>query len=305
MLEYIAVLAAGTIWAIGGLLVRYLQLQGLQAMTIAFLRLSSAWLILTAWLLTTDRQMFRVDRQHIPLLVMLGTIGPAGSQPLFIMAVTLTTVAVATILNYTAPIFVIILARIFLREWITVRKLIALLLTLAGLVLVTGVYRVGTPVSIAALAAGLGSGLLYATYTMLLKKIAFHYSPLTIQWWSGLFGLPLLALYSWPSLAHQSFSLPPSGWAALAALALGPGFAAFVLFTWALSKTQASRVAIAANIEPVAAALLGAFVLGERLGFAQLVGMCMVLAGIATVSQSHHDREQAPGSGASQASGTM
>ncbi|MGB9867776.1 MAG: DMT family transporter [Bacillota bacterium] len=305
MLEYIAVLAAGTIWAAGGLLVRYLQLHGLKAMTIALLRLCSAWLIYTAWILSTDRKLFRVERKHLPFLLLLGAVGPAGSQPLFITAVTLTTVAVATILNYTAPLFVIILARLFLGETITGRKVVALAFTIGGLVLVTGVYRTGGTVSLPAFASGLASGFLYATYTMLLKRVVVQYNPITLQWWSSLFGIPILAVYSLPSLAGQNFNLPPLGWAAVAALAIGPGFTAFVLFTWALSRTQASRVAIAANIEPVAAALLGVIVLGERLGFGEILGVCMVLAGIAIASVPNHERVRPDRPASSQPSCTM
>ena len=254
-------------------------------MTIALLRLSIAWAIFTICLIPAWKELFKVSRRDLLFLLLLGIIGPAGSQPLFIQSVTLTTVAVATILNYTAPFFVIILSRIFFNEAVTLRKATALALSVAGLVLITGVYKVKVVVSMPALLTGLGSGALYGTYTFMLRKIANSYNPLVIQWWSSLFGLPLLTLYAFPSLPRP-FVLPPQAWASALALAAGPGVFAFILFTWALRRIHASHVAIMANIEPAAATIFSAWVLGEEVSFTQMAGIALVLIGIIIVSSA-------------------
>lgn len=285
ILESLAAVAAGIIWASGSLFVRNLQAFGLQGMVISLLRLSLAWVILTICLVRRFRQLFKVSRRDLLFLALLGAIGPAGSQPLFIESVTLTTVAVATILNYTAPFFVIILSRLFLKEPVTPHKALALGLSAVGLVLITGVYKVQEPVSAPALITGLGSGALYGTYTFMLRKIASRHDPLTVQWWSALFGLPLLTLYTLPSLEH-GFVLPLRAWGSALGLAAGPGVLAFILFTWALARIQASRVAILANIEPAAATLFSALVLGENITLPQIAGIGLVLAGIITATSA-------------------
>ena len=293
VIGYAAVSTAGVIWATGGLLVRYLQLYGFQPTAITLLRLSLAWFLLTGWILATRRGSFRVRPRDLPILALLGLVGGAGSQPLFIWTVTMTTLAVAAILNYTGPIFVMILSRIFLGERITPAKLAALALTTAGLVLVTGVYRVGISIPPLALLTGIGSGFLYGTYTFILKKAAAGYHPLTVQWWAMSFGLPAVALYAWPALGSMPSGPSPASYGLALANAAGPGFLAFVLFTWGLSRVQASRASIVATIEPVAAAVLGFLILGEKMALPEIAGVLMVLAGITLVTAGRRGNETA------------
>lgn len=293
MTGYLAIIAAGIIWAAGGLLVRYLQLYGFEAMSIALLRLSLAWLLLSVWILLGRRCLFRARPKDLLWFALLGAIGPAGSQPLFIWSVTLTTVAVAAILNYTAPVFVMILGRILFKEQVTPAKVAALVLTMAGLVLVTGVYKAEGGVSPLAFATGLGSGLLYGTYTLILKRAAAGYHPLTIQWWAMLFGLPLVTVYAWPTLGALPASLPLGAYAVALAIAGGPGFLAFILFTGALGRVQASRASIVATIEPAAATILGFLVLGENMGLPEVSGIILVLAGISLVALSQRREDAA------------
>ena len=298
MTGYLAAFAAGVLWAVGGLLVRYLQQYGFSAMTIALLRLILAWSLLTIFILVGRRELFRIRKRDLLAFAVLGAIGPAGSQPLFIWSVTLTTVAVATILNYTGPIFVVLLSRIFLGERITPVKVAALVLTTAGLVLVTGVYRAGGSVSPLALVTGLGSGFLYGCYTLVLKKVSGGHHPLTTQWWTMLFGLPLVTMYAWSSIGGIPTSLPAQAFATMLAIGAGPGFAAFVLFTWALKRIQASRATIVATIEPAAATILGFLVLGEKMGVAEALGVVLVLVGIGLVTMGRGARENADKAGA-------
>lgn len=248
MMGYFVVILAGVIWATGGLIVRVLSNYGFQAMTIAFVRLLVAWLFSTLFVVVTRRPVFKVKRRDLLFFAILGFIGSAGSQPLYIWTVTLTTVSVAAILNYTSPVFVTILARVFLGERITPAKAVALGITVAGLVLVTGVYRVDSPVSALALAVGTASGFCYGSYTLLLKKtVADRTDPFVIQWWSMALGLPFMALYAWREMSAFSWSLPPAAYAAAILSGAGPGFAAFILFTLGIGRVQASRASIVAT----------------------------------------------------------
>ncbi len=279
-------MTAGVMWAVGGLLVRYLSLFGFQAMTITLLRLFSAWVFTTLFMILTRRQLSRVRARDLLLFAMTGLIGPAGSQPLFIWCVMHTTVGIAAVLNYTSPVFVMILSRVFLGERITRAKLVALAITIAGLVLVTGVYRADSPVSAPALITGIGSGLCYGTYMMLLRKSAVGHDPLVIQWWSMLFGLPAVTMYAWRELATMPRNLPLAAYLILLAVGAGPGFIAFIIFTWGLGRVQASRASIMATIEPATAAVLGYLILGEKMGIAEAAGVIAVLTGITLIIQS-------------------
>jgi drug/metabolite transporter (DMT)-like permease len=271
-------------WAVGGILVRYLSSYGFHAMTITLLRLFVAWAFTTIFLLLTRRQLFRVRARDLLLFALLAIVGPGAAQPLYILSVTLTTVAVASVLNYTSPVFVMALSRIFLNERITAMKIVALTVTILGLVLVTGVYSVDSPVSLPALVTGVGSGLCYGIYVMLLKRSVVDCEPLVVQWWSMLFGLPLVLAYARPELAIFPENLPPVAYLLILVNGAGPGFLAFILFTWGLGRVQASRASIVATIEPAAATILGYLIFGEKMGMAEVAGVIAVLAGVTLIT---------------------
>lgn len=284
----LAIIAAGSTWGTGTIIVRYLQQHGLGPLTIAFFRSLGAWILMLTLMLSRQRSALRVSKRDIPALLVMAVAGPAMSQPLFIYCVTLTSVAVATILNYTSPVFAALIARVVYKELFTPKKILALILTFVGLGLVTEVRQVflagEVGVTTVSLAMGLGSGLCYAVYTVALKSVAARYHPLTIQVWNTGIGLPILFVYAVLGSCGAYGDLGPRTWGLAALNSLGPGFLAFLLFTWGMNGVPASHAPLLASVEPVTASLLGLLVLKERLTGPQYLGIALMLAGIAAIS---------------------
>lgn len=289
------------LWGTACLFVRSFDRWGWTALDIAGARTTCSLLMLAAGLALARRQLFRIPRKDLPLFFLAGFAGAGTSQPLFMFTLIGTPAAVAVLLNYTAPLFVVIIARLFLKERITLAKLGSLLLSLAGLVLVTGILPHGETLAAGirplALLTGLGSGFFYAVNLLLTRRLSSDYSPFTIQVWGPLCGLPvLLGIWSlWPYIgaaagqpaARAVATLPPLHAASIGTCLLmsaGPGLAGFLLVTYGLSYVQAGRASILLTVEPVVATILGYTVLGEQLDLTQLLGMGLVLAGIVTVS---------------------
>ncbi|MEW6080892.1 MAG: EamA family transporter [Bacillota bacterium] len=298
MKPYIMVLTAGVLWGSGSLFVRLLQLQGLQASLIVLMRASMAWAILGLWILLSQPRLLRIQRRDIPIFLVLGFVGPALSQPLFITCVTLTSVALAALMNYTAPVFVAILARVFLKEPLTPRKITAVVLTVVGLGLLTGawgaLFRQGLNLSWLALATGLGSGVFYAIYTLVLKGLAPRYHPAAVQFSTMSVALPFLLAYAAFSLEGPPV-IPTGAWPAAMANAILPGTVAFLLFTGGIRHIQAGKASITATIEPIATAILGLVFLDEGLGPLDILGMAMVLWGIVLASRPESQESTLPG----------
>ncbi len=128
--------------------------------------------------------------------------------------------ATAVVLLYTAPIFVVILARVLYGERLTIRKIISLILAITGCILVVGLYQPGNLlVNGLGILFGLGAGFTYALYNIMGKQVATNYSPLTIVVY--LMGLGALFLFPLRPLSLLSVaSSPPRAWLLLLVLAM-------------------------------------------------------------------------------------
>ncbi|MGE5137962.1 MAG: DMT family transporter, partial [Rudaea sp.] len=171
-------------------------------------------------------------------------------------------------------------------------KLLALGLTLAGMVLVSGVFKLGQlNLSLLGLATGFGTGVTFATYALFSRYATRRYSPWTCLFYAFSFGLlfllPLQILSGVDSapllgpavVTSNLFVLGPAagGWGILLLLALGPTLAGFALYTMGLSHLPASIATIIGTLEPVFSIILAYLVFGEVLDPLQLAGAALIL----------------------------
>ncbi|MEW5932497.1 MAG: EamA family transporter [Bacillota bacterium] len=285
---YLALLMGGITWGTTGLFVRALAARGWHPLDIAVARTTCSLILLIAGVALTRPRLLGVRRSDLRYFLLSGFSGPGTSQPMFILTVAGAPLAVAVLLNYTAPLFVALLARLFLREKLSPPRVIALALSIAGLGLVTGVLPDGTLTTCSikplALLTGLGSGFFYAVNLLVLRRLSGTYSPATVQIWGPLLGLPLLLLFRLLLAPAVAPALTGATGGAILLMSLGPGLAAFLLVTFGLRRVEAAPASILLTVEPLVAALLGWLVLGEHLTLTQGTGMLVVLAAICLVS---------------------
>jgi drug/metabolite transporter (DMT)-like permease len=278
-------------WGSLGVITKLLYALGMGPWSLTFFRTSLGFLAFGVVILLTDRSWLWVRRQDLPFLALFGLISTSAFYALYLYTISLTSVAAAAVLLYTAPAFAAIMARFVFREAITVPKVAALLLTFAGCVLVAGLES-GTPVvTLLGVATGLGSAITYASFGIMGKQARERYNPWTINFYSMAFATLSLA----PVLAFPDVSLgpyPPGVWALLAVMTAGPTLLSRALYVSAVKHVEASRAAIVATVEPVAAAVFAFILLGELLSPSQLLGGFMVLAGsVLAQSQGRLDRK--------------
>jgi len=292
----IYIFLAGTIWGTTGIFVRELAARGLAATEITFMRGTVLLPAVAAGAWLANRRLLQVDRRDVPRFLLLGLMSFGLAQPLFLYTLTVTDVAIAVLLNYTAPVFVTVLSRILFSERLTRRKMTALGLVMVGLCMVTGVYRASMAVSYTGLLTGLLSGFFYAAYTVALKPISAKYHPVTLLVWKAVFGTPVLGVVHVLMGGSMFSGYTPAVWALLIVAALFPGTLAFICFAKGVALVETSKAAIVATVEPVVASILAFFLYAETLDLVQFVGMCMVLAGIIVVSRTRETPDHRVGS---------
>jgi DME family drug/metabolite transporter len=282
---YACALGAGAIWGTTGPLSTLLYAQGSTLTGIGFWRLLIGFAGILAWGLIVDRQLFRIDRRGWLLIGIVGGVFVALFEVAYQFAISGTGVAGAAALLYTAPVLVAVLAKPLLGERLTRLRLVLAIAVMSGAVLaVLGGSRAGVTIATTLRNGVLGGALAALSYvgTTLLARFAVpRYGAMRVLFLEILGGIVVLGIVL--PLAGRP-PLPPSSsgaWIYTVLLAAGTVIAANVLFFNAAKRIDAAPTAVAATIEPVAGAVLAFFILGQRSTMLGVIGLLMVVAGVA------------------------
>jgi drug/metabolite transporter, DME family len=275
-----ALAAAAATWGTLGFFAKILYAQGVSFESLVAVRASVGWLAVIGFLLATrDARSLRVKRQDLRFLLPLGLVGIGAFYLLYFYTVRESTMGTAAILLYSAPAFVVVLARLFLRELLNVTKVFGLLLTVGGISLVIGAYDpANLEVSPKILLTGLLSGLTYGLYAIFGRPVACQLSPPVILSYALAFGSALLIVAALPTL-DTLVGLPVTSYLILLMLSMVHTTLAFALYTFGIRHLGAGRAAIVATIEPVVAGILGVTLLGEDLTVLKVLGALLVISG--------------------------
>jgi drug/metabolite transporter, DME family len=293
-----AVLAAAALWGSIGVLSVGLFRLGVVPWEVAFWRAALASGLLAAGAACFDRGLLRVPAgRDLLLLGGYGMVSVGLFYASYQLAIALTSVAVAVVLLYTAPVWVLLGARLLLGEPLDGRKLLIMAVVIAG-VWATAMGAVGVEIRVTA--AGVGWGLIaaisYASYYLFGKRYLPRFGVARVLLFSLLAGTLVLAFAS-PLAGHPPrLGLGAPAWFLLLALALGTTLLANGLYYWGLGLIEAGRAAVLTTIEPVIAALLALALFQERLSPLGWFGIALVVAGVAAVPTQLDPERSAHGS---------
>ena len=280
----ILIIIAGLFWGSMGIFVRHLNDLGFSSIQVACLRLTTAGILFALILLIKDRKGFKIALRDIPLFLALGLVSILFFTCCYFTAIRLMTMSTAAILLYTSPIWVMVLAIIFLKEKFTIQKLIALILAFAGCVLVSGFSG---KVTVVGILVGLGSGLGYGLYSIFGTFALKKYSPYTVTCYTFLIaGLGSIFVANPVDLVSKISAIEnkPALFGFVLLTAVVTAVIPFLLYTLGLNMTTAGKAAVLATVEPAAATLFGFFVMKETVGPIAIAGILLVFAAIIVLS---------------------
>ncbi len=280
---YLFVILGATFLGTIGIAARFIYQREPDPLTVVTFRALIAFLLLLIYAILVNPSWLRIRKKDFLFFAVYGLISVSLCFLLFFYAIKYTTVATATILLYTYPAFVVVFSRLFLGEEFTRAKILALLLTFLGCVLVVQVYdpnafRPNLRGVIYGLGAGLGAGL----YSIFGKKGVARYSSFTVVTYALGFGSFFLMLIR-GTRNLVSVSYPAMTWLWIFILAFFSTLVGYSLYTRGLRYLEAGRAGIAATWEVVVASVLAFMIFGETLTFLQIVGAVLVLGGIVVV----------------------
>ncbi len=278
---YFMVLAASTLFGVNGGLSRFLLDAGISPVTLVEFRMLFGWLVLCA-LLLISKQIggLRLVLRHWGRVVAYG-LSLALVTFCYFLAIGRLPIALVLVIQFSASAWMTIAESIWRRKSPPTVMVIAVLLSLVGVVLVTDVWR--------ARLGGLdGLGLLYAffalvtyvAYLILGRHVGERVPALQSTTWgafvASIFWFIIQPPWAVPAATWQAGHLPLIVLVGVIGMAVP-----FALVQNALRRIDAARVGIAAMFELVAGGIIAYFWLGQHLNAGQIAGCVIVLVGIA------------------------
>ena len=238
--------------------------------------LMAASLIALFLLVTKKKIPFGAIKKEIPLLLLSG-IAMGFNWILLFQAYKYTTISVATLSYYFAPVIVTLLCPIIFRERLTKKQIICFVMSTLGLVLITGIGDLsGANSHFTGILFGLGAATLYASIVMINKFIknveGIHRT--FLQFLAAIVVLiPYVALTSGVNLD----AVDGMGWVCLLVVGFIHTGVTYCLYFTSLRDIPGQKAAILSYIDPLVAVLISVTILGESMSFVQIIGGLLIL----------------------------
>ncbi|MBW3595203.1 MAG: EamA family transporter [Actinobacteria bacterium] len=273
-----AVAAAATLWAVAAAAARTLFDDGVEPLELvqarAYVAAIGLALVPAAWKKPRTSRLWSV--------IALG-VAIALVNAFYYVAIERLAVAVALVLQYTGPAVVVAWVALTTRKRPAPQILLALAATFAGVVLVSELLGgdIGS-LDVIGIACGLGSAVMFATYTLLSERTSDFYGVIGALF-RGFCAASILWLVfqipqGWPHALTASENLPRVLFVGVAGT-----LAPFLLYLWGVERIRAERAVIAATLEPVVAGVVAWIWLGQLLTPMQLIGGSIIVAAVASL----------------------
>ncbi len=275
------ILASGVLWGTMGLFVRQYNNKGMDSLEIVAIRAMVTVLCMFVFLLCGHRELLKIRLKDLWCFVGNGLLSVLFFNLCYFKAMTMTSLSVAAVLLYTAPTIVMLLSRVFFKEKLTKVKLLSVVFTFAGCVLVTGVIGSGTVLSGAGILVGLGAGFGYALYSIFCRfALERGYHSFTISFYTFVFTMlgciPLVDLSGIGSVVFSCWQMVVFTLLCGLVTTVLP----YILYNFGLQYVENGKAAVIASVEPAVATLLGVLVFRETLTITGAIGLLMVIGAV-------------------------
>jgi len=277
---YVMILGSAVFWGTSATAAKALFNQQLDTVLVVQARVTVSMFLLLGFYLIFRRDFLRIDPRELWKFALLGCIGVAGTNFTYYFTIKETTVATAILIQYTAPLLVMLYAVWSGEERFTGAKIIAVVLSLGGCFLAVGAYdREVLRITPLGLLTGIGSIFGFAFLTIFTRSVLKTHGV-----WTSTFYAMLFASLFWgvlnPPWVVAAQPLTARTWGALVVLAVVSLLIPQTLFFGGLRRIVPSRAIITSTFEPIVAIVSAAWYLGELLEGPQILGALLVIAAI-------------------------
>ena len=287
----ILTLLGAIFFSFNGVIAKLVLTSGLSSMRLTQVRCGGAFIFLGLYIFLRHREKLNAKKQDMPILFAYGIIGFLLVQALYFVAITRLNVSVALILEFTAPIWIVLWLRFVKHKVVPPLMWIAIFLAFGGLVLIAQVWK-GQTLDPIGVAAALLDGIVLASFFLLGEKLTAKRDVESLMVYGFGFaslGLAIaMPLWSYPTeIFSQSMNLQGRfaaydlpGWVLIAWVIIMGTVVPYLLVLKGLKLLSASTSSVMGMAEPVLAGVFAWIWLSETWNFIQLVGGVTVIIGI-------------------------
>ena len=284
---HLALIAANLIYGVNYGIAKQVMPDYLSPFALVFARISGACILFWALSLLLPKET--IDRKDILRLLIATVFGVAVNQSLFLNGLNITTPIDAAIIMTATPILVLIVARLLIREPITIFKVIGIVAGATGAILLilysgnmsfSNNHVIGNSIIVA-------NATSYALYLVIVKPLINKYHPVTLMKWIFLFGILLVSAPGLPAFMRVNWgSLPGDIMLSVLFVVVGTTFLAYLLNMYSLKYVKPITVSIYIYSQPVIASIV-ALILGQDIITpVKILAALLVFTGVYFVSFS-------------------
>lgn len=230
------------------------------------------------------RQSWKIQTKDIPVVISIGIIGYFISIWAQFVGTKFSSAQMGAVITSATPAFMVIFARILLKEKITSRKVLSVCLATIGVLLIVGIGDIGKSSQIGGVILGIAA-LTWALMSVLIKKVPSDYSQLVITTYAIFIATIVMTPFAIAQIKLDELHLlmQPIAWGGILYLGIVSTAGAFFFWNKGLQMVDATRGGLYFFFQPLVGTLLGWFFLGEQVGVAFWIGTLLILGGVLLV----------------------
>lgn len=284
-------LTGAVFFAFNGIIAKLVLTGGLSSLRLTQVRCGGAFVFLGGYVLLRYRHKFRTTKAELPSLIIYGLVGFLAVQALYFVAITRLHVSIGLIMEFTAPIWIVLWLRYVKKMFVPPQMWVAIFLAFSGLLFIAQVWR-GQTLDPIGVAAALANGIVLAVFFLIGEKLSFtrDVESLTVYGFGfASVGLAILMpLWNYPveiftkplTLQGRFSNYSVDGWVLITWIIIMGTIVPYLLVINGLKLLSASTSSVMGMSEPILAGIFAWIWLSEKWSFLQLCGGVVVITGI-------------------------
>lgn len=243
---------------------------------LALYRAMMATVLVGVFLLVTKQKIpFEKIKKEVPLLLASG-VAMGINWILLFEAYKHTTISVATLSYYFAPVIVTVVCPILFKEKLTGKQIVCFIMSTLGIVMITGIGDMGGGSNIIGILFGLGAAVFYAT-VVLLNKFIKNVEGIHRTFMQFIAAVVTLIPYVMLTSGVTLGGMDSVGWINLLIVGLVHTGITYCMYFSSLKELPGQKVAILSYIDPLVAVVISVTILGETMTLWQVIGGLLIL----------------------------
>lgn len=278
---FLAVIISGIVFGCMPLLAKIVYQNGGNAINLVFWRFFISILPLYFILKRNKNISLRLTKREIKQVILLGSIGYAGTAVLIFLSYNYITTGMATVLHFVYPILVILACILFYKEKINRAKIISVILCSLGILML---YDGNDSGSLLGIILAFLSGVTYAFYVIYIDKSGLKFvNPIKLTFYLSIVGALIMFVFS-IATGQFTMDMTPMAWIFTTILSLVISLGAVSLLSVGIKLIGAQSASILSTLEPITSVIIGVLVFGEELGIRGLLACLLIMLSVVVVA---------------------